>query len=123
MVNTFLNFKSNRGTSYFVLFQLNISVYDPNENPDASPDNWHWDSLAYTGVVALHDVQEMEGGEIEVKSDSDNFATRFSDFVLSYRRKALLLSSSFSTPRRSWVRIPLRPKSQNSFFLAFSRPR
>ena len=45
---------------------MNITVYDPNENPDASPDNWHWDAEAYTGVMALHDVQEMEGGNIEV---------------------------------------------------------
>ena len=45
---------------------MNITVYDPNENPDASPDNWHWDAEAYTCVMALHDIEEMEGGNIEV---------------------------------------------------------
>ena len=56
-----------------IALKINITVYDPNENPDASPDNWHWDAETYTGVMALHDVQEMEGGDIEVRFDPSDY--------------------------------------------------
>ncbi len=29
-------------------------------------DPWHWDSLAYTGVVLLNDMEGLVGGELEV---------------------------------------------------------
>ncbi len=29
-------------------------------------DVWHYDSIAYTGVVLLSDVREMEGGKLEI---------------------------------------------------------
>ncbi len=29
-------------------------------------DPWHWDSVAYTGVILLNDMEGLEGGELEV---------------------------------------------------------
>ena len=29
-------------------------------------DVWHYDSIAYTGVVLINDVEEMEGGKLEI---------------------------------------------------------
>ena len=27
---------------------------------------WHYDSIAYTGVVLINDVEKMEGGKLEI---------------------------------------------------------
>ena len=29
-------------------------------------DCWHYDSIAYTGVVLLNDLSDMEGGKLEI---------------------------------------------------------
>ena len=29
-------------------------------------DTWHYDSIAYTGVVLLNDVEQMKGGKLEI---------------------------------------------------------
>ena len=29
-------------------------------------DHWHWDSVAYTGVVLLSDMTKIKGGNLEV---------------------------------------------------------
>ena len=29
-------------------------------------DPWHWDSLAYTGVLLLNDMEGLVGGELEI---------------------------------------------------------
>ena len=31
-------------------------------------DVWHYDSIAYTGVVLLNRIDEMEGGKLEIMS-------------------------------------------------------
>ena len=37
-----------------------------DKDPDVPLDMWHWDSVAYTGVILLNDMSQMEGGELEV---------------------------------------------------------
>jgi len=43
--------------------QVNVSFVGGTKGP---VDHWHWDSVAYTGVVLLSDMTEMEGGHLEV---------------------------------------------------------
>lgn len=43
--------------------QVNISTPDPlGKNP---VDNWHWDSVAYTGVILLNNMDDFEGVEFK----------------------------------------------------------
>ena len=32
---------------------------------DVPVDPWHWDSVAYTGVILLNDFNDFVGGELE----------------------------------------------------------
>ena len=43
--------------------QVNISFVGGTKGP---VDHWHWDSVAYTGVILLSDMREMKGGDLEV---------------------------------------------------------
>lgn len=45
--------------------QVNLSLLDA-KSTNAPLDNWHWDSVAYTGVILLNDMTEMVGGELEI---------------------------------------------------------
>eukprot|EP00095_Tigriopus_kingsejongensis_P003427 maker-scaffold110_size354795-snap-gene-0.15 protein:Tk03427 transcript:maker-scaffold110_size354795-snap-gene-0.15-mRNA-1 annotation:"hypothetical protein" len=45
--------------------QVNLSVLE-KPSSGAPLDNWHWDSVAYTGVILLNDMTEMVGGELEI---------------------------------------------------------
>ena len=42
--------------------QVNLSI----EGSKGPVDHWHYDSIAYTGVVLLNNVEVMEGGELEI---------------------------------------------------------
>lgn len=42
--------------------QVNFSIYNKN----APLDSWHWDSVAYTGVIILNDMTNFVGGELEI---------------------------------------------------------
>jgi len=44
--------------------QVNLSV----EGAKGPVDVWHYDSIAYTGVVLLNRIDEMEGGKLEIMS-------------------------------------------------------
>ena len=37
-------------------------------------DIWHYDSIAYTGVVLLNKVDEMEGGKLEIMHHNKHHA-------------------------------------------------
>jgi len=37
-----------------------------DDRKDAPLDPWHWDSVAYTGVMLLNDMTDMKGGELEL---------------------------------------------------------
>lgn len=43
--------------------QVNISHPGGTKGP---VDHWHWDSVAYTGVILLSDMREMVGGNLEI---------------------------------------------------------
>lgn len=43
--------------------QINISFVGGTKGP---VDHWHWDSVAYTGVVLVSDMREMVGGDLEI---------------------------------------------------------
>ncbi len=43
--------------------QVNISV---ERNGEAPMDPWHWDSVAYTGVILLNDMNGLIGGELSL---------------------------------------------------------
>ena len=47
----------------FSQINLSLPVKDWKEAP---LDHWHWDSVAYTGVILLNDMNDMEGGELEL---------------------------------------------------------
>ena len=44
-----------------------MSVENAKKDLDVPLDNWHWDSVAYTGVILLNDMTDMVGGELEVR--------------------------------------------------------
>jgi len=46
--------------------QVNLSI----EGAKGPVDIWHYDSVAYTGVVLLSDVQKMVGGKLEFMHDN-----------------------------------------------------
>ena len=50
---------------FFKTFQVNLSI----EGAKGPVDIWHYDSVAYTGVVLLTDVQKMVGGKLEFMHD------------------------------------------------------
>lgn len=41
-----------------------MSVTSTTQN-NAPMDPWHWDSVAYTGVILLNDFNDFVGGELE----------------------------------------------------------
>ncbi len=43
--------------------QINISIPGLHNAPS---DPWHYDSVAYTGVILLNDMEGLEGGELEL---------------------------------------------------------
>jgi len=43
--------------------QVNISYAGGTKGP---VDHWHWDSVAYTGVILLNDMTNMKGGNLEI---------------------------------------------------------
>ena len=43
---------------------MNLSVTTTTET-NAPVDPWHWDSVAYTGVILLNDFNDFDGGELE----------------------------------------------------------
>jgi len=43
--------------------QVNISYEGGTKGP---VDHWHWDSVAYTGVILLSDMSKMVGGDLEI---------------------------------------------------------
>ncbi len=49
--------------SHLYLFQINVSIVGDFNMP---LDPWHWDSVAYTGVILLNDMDDMVGGELEL---------------------------------------------------------
>lgn len=51
--------------------QVNISFEGGTKGP---VDHWHWDSVAYTGVVLLSDMSKMKGGNLEVAMMEKNKA-------------------------------------------------
>ena len=52
--------------------QINLSI-DGDKGPI---DIWHYDSIAYTGVVLLNKVEDMEGGELEIMNHEKNLALK-----------------------------------------------
>ncbi len=44
--------------------QINISI--PNYDKEAPLDPWHHDSVAYTGVILLNNMDDMIGGNLEL---------------------------------------------------------
>ena len=51
--------------------QVNISYTGGTKGP---VDHWHWDSVAYTGVVLLSDMTKMRGGDLETAMMEKNQA-------------------------------------------------
>ena len=52
--------------------QINLSI-DGNTGP---VDIWHYDSIAYTGVVLLNKVEDMMGGELEIMNHEKHLALK-----------------------------------------------
>jgi len=50
--------------------QVNLSL-DGAKGP---VDVWHYDSVAYTGVVLLNDISEMKGGKLEIMQHDKHYA-------------------------------------------------
>ena len=46
---------------FYLVLKVNLSI----EGATGPVDIWHYDSVAYTGVVLLSDVQSMVGGKLE----------------------------------------------------------
>lgn len=53
--------------------QVNLSVDGCEDGP---VDIWHWDSVAYTGVVLLNNVESMQGGKLEFMRHDKHVAMR-----------------------------------------------
>lgn len=49
---------------------MNLSI----EGATGPVDVWHYDSIAYTGVVLLNNVEEMEGGKLEIMNHDKHHA-------------------------------------------------
>ncbi len=50
-----------------VRFQVNFSLQNAHlEGSGAPVDPWHWDSVSYTGVIILSEMDDMVGGELEL---------------------------------------------------------
>ena len=49
---------------FFKFFQVNLSITSTTQT-NAPMDPWHWDSVAYTGVILLNDFDDFVGGELE----------------------------------------------------------
>ena len=43
-----------------------MSLIDDKKNAEVPIDPWHWDSVAYTGVILLNEVTQMDGGALEL---------------------------------------------------------
>ena len=46
---------------FYLVLKVNLSI----EGATGPVDIWHYDSVAYTGVVLLSDVKSMVGGKLE----------------------------------------------------------
>ena len=62
--------------------QINLSI-DGDKGPI---DIWHYDSIAYTGVVLLNKVEDMEGGELEIMNHEKNLALKLLENNEKYNR-------------------------------------
>ena len=51
----------NLTKSFYLILKVNLSI----EGAVGPVDIWHYDSVAYTGVVLLSDVKSMVGGKLE----------------------------------------------------------
>lgn len=62
-------------------------------------DVWHYDSIAYTGVVLLNDVEVMEGGELEIMNHDKHQALKllsqgsqtYKSEVISYEKPGKMI--------------------------------
>ena len=52
--------------------QVNFSV----PSKDAPMDPWHWDSVAYTGVIVLNDMTNFVGGALEIMNMEKKLALK-----------------------------------------------
>ncbi len=73
---------------------MNLSI-DGNRGP---VDVWHYDSIAYTGVVLLNDVQAMLGGELEIMNHEKYHALQllgkgsaYKSDVISYQKPGKMI--------------------------------
>ena len=53
--------RNNNVNIFHLVLKVNLSI----EGATGPVDIWHYDSVAYTGVVLLSDVQSMVGGKLE----------------------------------------------------------
>ena len=70
-------------------------------------DPWHWDSVAYTGVILLNDFNDFVGGELECMRMEKRRAlkelARYSNLIIliSYTLYQLLLIHFYRWPTKS----------------------
>ena len=69
----------------FCTLQVNLSL-DGAKGP---VDVWHYDSIAYTGVVLLNDVSEMEGGKLEIMQHDKHYALNLLSKGKEYNSEAV----------------------------------
>ena len=73
---------------------------------DVPMDPWHWDSVAYTGVILLNDFNDFVGGELECMRMEKRRAlkelARDSNLINKYQLQYQLLSISYSLLFYRW---------------------
>lgn len=65
--------------------QVNLSI----EGAKGPVDVWHYDSVAYTGVALLNDVEEMEGGKLEIMNHDKHHGLNLLAKGESYKSEAI----------------------------------
>jgi hypothetical protein len=65
--------------------QVNLSI----EGSKGPVDHWHYDSIAYTGVVLLNDVEVMEGGKLEIMHADKNYGLELLAQGKEYKAEAV----------------------------------
>ena len=55
---------------FLLYLQVNLSI----EGAKGPVDPWHYDSVAYTGVVLLSDISKMKGGALEIMNHNKHEA-------------------------------------------------
>ena len=67
------------------ILQVNLSI----SGATGPVDVWHYDSVAYTGVVLLSDVTKMDGGKLEIMNHEKHKALELLSHGLSYTAEAV----------------------------------